>query len=457
MTFRGWFRLRILLVDDDLRFRANMCAFLADLEHEIFECNEESFAQFDLNAFDLTLINYQTFKQLIRKQQLILSMKNRKVVFAITVDGGTMEMAIDAMRWGAVDFFPKPVNTDHLILLLKKLDTCGMVRRNPSSQLNRNYSYRQHAMDTLSMGIFSEKLEEVVNLAYKYATIRSFPIIIQGETGTGKEYIAKIIHYGERDRSKAGAFIDLNCAALNTSLFESEIFGYEAGSYTGGLSRGNKGKLDLAQGGTLFLDELSELSLESQGKLLRVLQEKEFYRVGGLKKISTNARVIAATNVNLEQAMLEGSFRKDLYYRLKIGSIVIPPLRERRMEILPLALKFLQDFAQKEGNQGFQFIDKEAAEILLNYPWYGNVRELSNFMELVSFMYQGDHLRSEHLHMIQQSPLQCKQNQLGSLKDHTDEYVLQVLKDSQGNKSLAARQLGISRRSLYRKLENLEI
>lgn len=461
-----------------------MGVFLAELEHEVLECNNrEYFSRFHMYTFDLTLIDFTTFMQLKPeiKQQLTPSMRNGKVVFALTANGGTMEMAIEAMRWGAVDFFPKPVNTDHIVLLLDKLDPCGMVRKeinkgsqvcssahnrrdlqetnnqrgNSSAQFNLYRSYRQHAMDTLSMGIFSEKLEEVVNQAYKFATIRSFPIIIQGETGTGKEYIAKIIHFGERDRAKAGPFIDLNCAAINSSLFESELFGYEAGSYTGGSPKGKRGKLDLAQGGTLFLDELGELSLESQGKFLRVLQEKEFYRVGGLKKISADARFVAATNVNLEQAMIEGSFRKDLYYRLKIGTIVIPPLRERKEEILPLALKFLQDFARKDGHQGFQVIDKEAAEILLDNPWYGNVRELSNIMELTNFTYKGDILRKEHLQMISQSPQQYTQQQSGTLKSYTDEYVRQALEDSNGNKSLTARQLGISRRSLYRKLERL--
>lgn len=477
-------KLKIIIVDEDQRFRANMVVFLSELEHEVFECNtREYFSRFNINTFDLTFFNYKIFKQLesMIKQLFALSTQNRKGFFALLADGGTMEMAIEAMRWGAVDFFPKPVNTDHLVVLLDKLDTRGTVGKeinkgshvcpsahyrhdlqetnspggDSSAQINITRSFRQHAIDTLSMGVFSEKLEEVVNQAYKYATIRSFPIIIQGETGTGKEYIAKIIHFGLKDRAKAGPFIDLNCATINTSLFESELFGYEAGSYTGGSPKGKKGKLDLAQGGTLFLDELGELSLESQGKLLRVLQEREYYRVGGLKKISTDARIVAATNVNLEQAMIDGSFRKDLYYRLKIGTIVIPPLRERKEEILPLALMFLQDFAKKEGRHGFQIMNQEASEILLHYPWNGNVRELSNLMELINFSYQGDILRKEHLPMISQSFQHCTLQQSGTLKSYTDEYVRQALEDSKGNKSLTARQLGISRRSLYRKLESL--
>jgi len=474
-------------VDEDKLFRANLGVFLVELEHKVLECNNNDYlSHLHRDTFDLTLIDYEIFKHLKPEiiQQLTLSMQNGKVVVALTADGGTMEMTIEAMRWGSVDFFLKPLNTDHLVILLDKLDkmdkcsigrkeinrgsqTCSSdlkchdlretndQRGSSSGQFNLYRSYRQHAMDTFSMGIFSEKLEDVVNQAYKYATIRSFPIIIQGETGTGKEYIAKIIHFGERDRAKSGPFIDLNCAAINSNLFESELFGYEAGSYTGGLPKGQKGKLDLAQGGTLFLDELAELSLESQGKFLRVLQEKEFYRIGGLKKISTDARIVAATNVNLEQAMIEGTFRKDLYYRLKIGLIVIPPLRERKEEIIPLALNFLQDFGRKEGHQGFQIIDKEASEVLLNYPWYGNVRELSNIMELINFTYDGDVLRKKHLQMIPKSSQQCIQQRSETLKDYTDEYVRQALEDSNGNKSLTARQLGISRRSLYRKLESL--
>ena len=248
-----------------------------------------------------------------------------------------------------------------------------------------------------NVGFFSRQMQDVVSQAHKYHQSRSIPVLIEGETGTGKELISRIIHYGTMDNAGGQIpFVDVNCAAITANLFESELFGYEPGSFTGSLAKGQNGKIDLAQGGSLLLDEVGEIPLELQGKLLRAIQEKEFYRVGGLKKIKTDVRIICATNADLEKSVDQGTFRRDLYFRLKVGHIRIPPLRERLDDIIPLTELFLRIFAGKKPDR-FQKISGGAAEILLAYDWPGNVRELRNTIEWVSFMYDDRELKAEHL------------------------------------------------------------
>jgi len=281
--------------------------------------------------------------------------------------------------------------------------------------------------------------------------------------------VARYIHFGNMQCMLP--FVDINCAALNPGIFESELFGYEAGSFTGGLPKGQKGKLDIAKGGTVFLDEIAELPTDLQAKLLRVIQEKEFYRVGGLRKIKTDIRIICATNVDLFTRMEQGAFRKDLYYRLKVGHLVIPPLRERTEEILPLARMFLNKFACKRGKR-FSGICDSAAQIMLTYDWPGNVRELRNAMEWVAFMHDGVEVKPSHLGVLKQaitksifpdnSPSPVLDPEHFSLPSEGldiegffSKIVLQALEMHNRNKTKAARYLGISWRSLDCRLARL--
>ncbi|SFG12323.1 PAS domain S-box-containing protein [Desulfotomaculum arcticum] len=315
--------------------------------------------------------------------------------------------------------------------------------------------------------IFSKKMESLFQQAKKYHTDRSIPVLIQGETGTGKEVIAKYIHYG--GLSVVEPFIDVNCAALTSSLFESELFGYESGAFTGGLPRGQKGKLDLASGGTIFFDEITELPIALQAKLLRVIQEKEFYRVGGLRKIRIDIRIICATNGNIEKKVKEGLFRQDLYYRLNVGRLLLLPLRERKEEILPLATKFLEDFSHQRGKR-FSKISDSAAKLLLFYSWPGNVRELRNTIEWVTFMYDDSVLKPAHLEILRQNenvrvaedcaPVMDPDNftlpaEGLYLEKFLNNIVGQALAMHNGNKTKAARYLGISRRSLQCRVDRM--
>jgi len=293
------------------------------------------------------------------------------------------------------------------------------------------------------------------------------PVLIQGETGTGKELIAQAIHYGLSGTDKEkGNFVAINCAAITPSLFESELFGYEAGAFTGSLARGQLGKLDLARNGTIFFDEISELSLELQGKLLRVLQEKEYYRVGGLKKVKFSARVICATNVDLAERVEKGLFRRDLFYRLNVAHISLPPLRERREEIIPLAYFFLHKYCALKG-KNISEIEGSAQELLRNYEWPGNVRELQNVINHLTTRFDTQKVtRQQILELYPVIATGKGKHNLSSqekgegakvkpLKDHIEELILYALKKNGGNKSLTAAELGISRHVLYNYLQKM--
>ncbi|MCL4439123.1 MAG: sigma-54 dependent transcriptional regulator, partial [Firmicutes bacterium] len=321
------------------------------------------------------------------------------------------------------------------------------------------------------IGIFSDKIKETIRLALKFHGDRDMPVLIQGETGTGKEVVARLIHYGLSDSE--APFVDINCAALTPSLFESELFGYEAGAYTGALIKGSKGKLDMASKGTLFFDEIGELSIDLQAKLLRMIEDKEYYRVGGLKKIKADVRIICATNKNLEKSLEQGLFRSDLFYRLNVGRLHPATLRERREEIVPLAVMFLNEFAQKRGKK-FESISDKAGGILTSYYWPGNVRELRNTLEWIVFKYDEAELKPEHLSDIirrihPEVPVLENCQQISamdpfnfslpfdglSLEDYVDNIVCRALEFHNGNKAQTARYLGISRRTLYCRLDRM--
>jgi len=327
--------------------------------------------------------------------------------------------------------------------------------------------YYLRAVEGEGIGVFSEAMKEVFNQAKKLHEDRSFPVLIEGETGTGKEIVARFLHYGEQ--AEAGPLVDLNCAALAPSIFETELFGYEEGAFTGALPKGRKGKLDLAQGGSLFLDEIAEISFGLQAKLLRLVQEKAFYRVGGLKKVRADVRFIFATNKKLEQEVRKGAFREDLYYRLNVGRIFIPPLRERREEIIPLARLFLQNSALYKGKQ-FRGISGEAAEILKAHCWPGNVRELKNVIEWAVFMGDDSELKPSHLNILnnqagegvgEQKPQTIDPYNFDlpaeklPLDNYINRIILQALQMNHGNKTRTAEYLGISRRSLYCRLNRM--
>ena len=291
------------------------------------------------------------------------------------------------------------------------------------------------------------------------AAANLFPVLISGESGTGKELFAQAIHHAGPRR--VHPFVRINCAAIPKDLLESELFGYEKGAFTGADPNGKTGKFELARHGTVFLDEVGDLPLEMQPKLLRVIEDKEFERVGGTKIIQSDFRIIAATNQNLEQMLADNRFRKDLFYRLNVIPLHIPPLRERKSDILPTARHLLKQMA-REANLGEQKIDTEAEKALKNYGWQGNVRELSNVLERTMSTLEGDTIRLQHLPFyVYRSHREFPEHHQSALRDvqtRTEkEAILLTLQETNNNKARAAKILGIHRTLLYKKMKKYNI
>jgi DNA-binding NtrC family response regulator len=391
---------------------------------------------------------------------------------------GDMQNTIEAIRAGAYDYLLKPLNINELVDMLKRVELHQRTK-NSDLSLQHHSDYDQHPVtsatdiqaaeeqhrDICGMIVYSESMKAAVRLAEQLHQDRCIPVLIQGETGTGKELIARLIHHGRGGEDKR-PFVAINCATIPETTFESELFGYEAGSFSGGLPRGKKGKMDIAEGGTLFLDEIGEMPVNMQVKLLRVLQEKEFFRVGGLKPVKTDVRIICATNQDLEARINEGNFRKDLFYRLNVGNIYMPPLRQRKEDIIPLAHRFLLEFAEAKG-KNIRAISRDAVSVLLSYDWPGNVRELRNVMEWMVFIGSDSTIHAQELRLMLSrskskdvAPQEANQNRYvlpeGNLSFKLSrQMILDALKRNHGNKTETAKYLGISRSSLYYRLKNM--
>ncbi len=478
--------MQILLVDDDINSRRAVAKFLRQIGHETTECDnahdaiaEYSMRQYPMVLSDIRMPGMSGIELLKTISTFPCEYPSDIVLFTGYADA---DSAVEALRAGVYDYLLKPINAEELAKIVQrieerqnKLREPGILDRNELLKPEANIfkppedNINQYSCAGIKVGVFSSSLRDNIKTALKLHTDPSIPVLIEGPTGTGKEIIAKFIHFGndnDNDNRIKKPFIDINCATLSATLFESELFGYEPNSFTGSSKTGQRGKLDAANGGTLFLDELEALPLDLQGKLLRVIQEKEFYRVGGLQKIEIDVRIICATNVNLINKVQEGSFRSDLYYRLKVGHIELKPLAERPQEIIPLASLFLREFSLKKKKH-FKYIAEEAADILIHHAWPGNVRELRNVIEWVVFMYDDIEVKAEHLSdMIQvRQILSTNENAVNkfcielrqegtTMEQVKKELILKVLDMHGGNRSAAARYLGISRRTIIEQLKN---
>jgi len=368
-----------------------------------------------------------------------------------------VEPAIEAMKKGAFDYLIKPFDLDELRITIKKALETQELRREVA-RLRRQQA--EHYLNSEIYGV-SPKIQEVRRLIQIVSQTPRTSVLIQGESGTGKELVANAIHYASARRDKP--LIKINCSAIPDNLLESELFGHERGAFTDAKTM-KKGLFELANGGTVFLDEISTLKLSLQPKLLRILENQTLRRVGGTIDINIDVRIIAATNRDLEQCIREGSFRDDLYYRLKVMVIDLPPLRERREDIIPLAKIFI-DQNNREFRKKVQKISPEAQRILLNYSWPGNVRELKNVIERAVILCQGSVIEPDHL------PRELETESEGtavepsavsypadlSLEEVEKRHILQVLEAQKGNKSRAARILKISRSTLREKLRQYRI
>lgn len=367
-----------------------------------------------------------------------------------------LEKAVEAMKLGAYDYLLKPFKIGDLKnIILRALETLSLrirVMEHLESEKGRYYFEKIVAE--------SKKMKEVVEMAKRVASSDKTTVLLQGESGTGKELLAKAIHYHSPRLEKP--LVEINCAAIPDSLLESELFGYEAGAFTDAKKR-KIGLLEKGDEGTVFFDEIGDMSLNLQAKLLRVLEEGTFTRLGGEKPIRVNIRVMAATNRDLARATEKGEFRSDLFYRHNVVPICIPPLRERREDILPLALSLMKEFNQ-ELKRSYKGISHEAAQALLDYPWPGNVRELRNIIERVMSLYADEELRFNHLPLeirnyqksartIILEELLPNQNFL-TLEELERKYIERILECTNFNKTQTAKILGIHPTSLFRKLKS---
>jgi two-component system, NtrC family, response regulator AtoC len=361
---------------------------------------------------------------------------------------GSIETAVEAMKNGAYDFLTKPVNLDRLdILLQRALTSRTMETENRAlrEQLDRKYGMESMIGDSPAMESVYETIRQV---APTRATV-----LITGESGTGKELAARAIH--ALSPRKDNPFVAVHCAALTTSLLESELFGHEKGAFTGAVQR-RKGRFETADGGTLFLDEIGEIDPTVQIKILRVLEEQSFERVGGSETVEVDVRLIAATNRDLRSMVEEGTFREDLYYRLNVVPLVMPPLRERREDIALLVQHYIVQSAEQNARP-VEGITAEALEALQRHDWPGNVRELRNTVEHMVVLSRGNRLT------LRDVPAPLRETEEGSaesgpalaglsLQDAERQMIVNALKRNEGNRTAAAAQLGISRRTLHRKL-----
>lgn len=360
----------------------------------------------------------------------------------------TVDTAIEALRMGAKDYITKPFDIEEIIAALKNITSDKDEFLLRSEELQKDIKSTKNKLESNSASML-----KVINMIKQIADTRS-TVMLYGETGTGKELAAQTLHnYSLRSHMP---FVKVNCAAIPENLLESELFGYEKGAFTGAVLR-KPGKFELASGGSIFLDEIGDISLGVQVKLLRILQEKEFERLGGTKTIKVDVRIIAATNKNLEELVKEGSFREDLYYRLNVVPINMPPLRERKEDIAMLTLSFLNKSSDISGRAPKK-ISEEALAKLVAYNWPGNIRELQNIIERCVVITQRDTIDVEDLplNISRFEELRETDEEISILEEALDgtekEVILKALKESNGNRTKASEVLGISRRSLHRKI-----
>ena len=441
----------ILVVDDDLAHRTMLRTLLASWGYEVSEADDGRAAieavhgqPFDLVLMDIRMIHVSGIEALEEIKAF-----NPAIPVILMTAYASVETAVEALKKGAYDYLTKPLDFDELKLAIARaMEHSRLKEENRLLRESLGLKFDRRNLIGRS-AVMTKLLETVTQVAPSEATV-----LVTGESGTGKEVIAGAIHYNSPRRE--GPFIKINCAAIPETLLESELFGHEKGSFTG-ADRRREGKFRQADGGSIFLDEVSEMSLAMQVRLLRVLQEREITRVGGEEVIRVNVRVITATNRDLPAAIEAGRFRKDLFYRLNVVTLHVPPLRERKDDIPPLAEHFLKMFAEKNRKRVRGFTP-QAMDRLLRYDWPGNVRELMNTVERGVVL-----TRSEYIDEGELTPVLLKQHEeetvlpgevpAASLEELEKAPILKTLEQTGGNKSEAARRLGITRRTLHQKLK----
>jgi two-component system NtrC family response regulator len=416
----------------------------------------EALQKLEGNFYDIALIDYK-MPELDGHQTLqeIRRLYPDLPVVMMTAYG-TVETAVASMKEGALDYLTKPIDLDELLLIFQKvIERSNLIRENKElrAQLQERYTFHNIVYG-------SPKMEEVMGLVARVAPSQA-TVLIRGESGTGKELIAHAIHYASPRSGRP--LVKVNCSAIPETLLESELFGHEKGAFTGAAQK-RIGRFEEAGGGSIFLDEIGDLAPGTQIKLLRILQEKEFQRVGSNFNLKTDVRVITATHRDLEEAMKKGEFREDLYYRLNVISIHLPPLRERKEDI-PLLIDYFLKKYSKQNQKSISDISKEARNLLLHYPYPGNVRELENFIERAVVLCRGEIITTQDLPFhLQEGKTEREwefQKRVKKLPESLEEVerdlIVKALHQHQGIQTKAAESLGISERVLRYKMKKYRI
>jgi two-component system, NtrC family, response regulator AtoC len=452
---------KILLIDDDNLVCISLKKVLVKLGYDVEICMKGDEVFDKIKEFDPDIILLDIYLTTHNGLELLKSFTNAYPHIPVIMITGysDVKMAVTAIKSGAFDFLLKPIDIDQLKLVLSKASDKIALR----SEVDKLHMLMQGTEITREFFGKSKKIQRILNSVEKLAKSSDTTILIEGESGTGKEGFAKFIH--QNSSRKNLPFIEINCAAIPKELAESELFGHEKGAFTGAAPKTKLGKFELAEGGTILLDEIAELSVDLQVKLLRVLQEKRFYRIGGEKEVSVNVRVLAATNKNLEEEVHKGNFREDLFYRLNVAKVVVPPLRERVEDIPILSYSFLKEFSQKFDKQ-ILGISSEALSILESYKWKGNIRELRNVMERVALLIEENEVKEHHLSSLISNKKNEKEDDGFVLKIPSKgikidfvlkTLILKTLKITNGNQVKAAKILGLSRSKLRYRMEQLGI
>jgi len=439
---------RILIVDDERSVRTSLKEwFLEDgFNVETAEDGPDALRTMDSGPFDLFILDLKmpgmdgiTLMNQIQKG-------DRDATVILLTAYASVETAVEALKQGAFDYVTKPVDPDDLSNLVR-----NALRQQELKE--ENFRLRERVSE---MNLPAPIVGESAGMRRILETIRTVAetdstVVVLGESGTGKELVARAIH--AQSKRRFAPIVAVNCGAIPETLLESELFGHEKGSFTGAQYR-RKGKIELAHGGTLFLDEIGDITMKMQVDLLRVLETRSFTRLGGTKEIQSDFRLVCATNRNLEKLVAEGGFREDLYYRIKVFSIEIPPLRERREDILPLARFFVAKYARSMG-KAEKSIGSKAEEVMEGYRWPGNVRELENAIERAMVIGKSPEIEPRDL------PLHVEENagspEVFSLEAMEKDHIIRIMREMEGNVTRSARVLGIDRATLYNKMKKYGI
>jgi DNA-binding NtrC family response regulator len=457
-------RARILVIGSEESTAGSLMEGLSSGGHQVVRAasGREALSRIESRSCDLVILDcslpdMDALELLSRSKDL-----NPGSPVFLTAATPSVESAVEALRRGAYDFLIAPVKAEDLLRRVENalhLRRLGEARRRTAEELQhekvRNLEMRRDLQTRYGFSAIlgkSPKMKQVHDLVME-VTRSDSTILIQGESGTGKGLVSRIIHYNSQRCDRP--FVEANCAIYSEGVLHSELFGHEKGAFTGAVKQ-KRGRFELANAGTIFLDEIGEISPATQLMLLRFLQERRFERVGGEETLEVDVRVIAATNKNLTESMEKGSFRTDLFYRLNVIPLFIPPLRERNEDVPLLANRFLEDCARKAG-KSFQGYTDEALEALVDYSWPGNVRELENAVERSVVLAKGEWITLMDLPSGIRQPMEDRSDMKLSLYENERLYILKTLAECNWNKKLTASVLGINRSSLYSKLKKYGI